>query len=253
MLEAPERTGAAEAGLDLIEDEQGAVAVAPLPQGLDVLRRCKGGGTALVGFQHDRADLAGRHAVFGQGSLEELEAGVLGPVAVGEWDLDEAGIEVADPLLQDGDAAYLLGAERAAVEGLLERDDDVLGASADLVAVDAGDFDGELDSLGAGGEQKDLLQRLRHEADEAFAEFGANGGGEAVVREQSVLRLGADRVGDLFAAVAGVGDEDAGRPVEPLVAPGVVDLEAFGAVPDDGRLAGHGAQLEVVQLLENGE
>ena len=33
------------------------------------------------------------------------------------------------------------------------------------------------------------------------------------------------------------------RPVDPAVAPGVVDLEAFGAVPHDGRLAAHGQRL----------
>src|SRR5439155_25301625 len=49
----------------------------------------------------------------------------------------------------------------------------------------------------------------------------------------------------------GVGDEHAARPVDPLVAPGIVDLEAFRVVPHDGRLAAHGDRLIGVELFQN--
>lgn len=78
------------------------MAVAPLAQGFNVLRRSKRGGAGLASLEHHGADLAGRDAVFGQRTFEELETGVLGPIAVGERDLDEAGIEYADPFLQNG-------------------------------------------------------------------------------------------------------------------------------------------------------
>src|ERR1039458_2030826 len=65
--------------------------------------------------------------------------------------------------------------------------------------------------------------------------------------------LRGDGVHDLLAAVAGVGDQHAGGPVHPLVAPGVEDLEAFGAVPDNGRLAAHGDGLAGVEALQDGQ
>ena len=88
-------------------------------------------------------------------------------------------------------------------------------------------------------------------ADERLHQARADLAREAVIGQQLRLRLPRDRVDDLLAAVAGVGDQHAGRPVDPLVAPGVVNLEAFGVVPDDGRLAAHGDRLVLIKPLEN--
>ena len=52
MLEAPERARAAEAGLHLVEDQQGLLPVAPRAELLDVLRRGEAGVAALVGLGH---------------------------------------------------------------------------------------------------------------------------------------------------------------------------------------------------------
>ena len=76
--------------------------------------------------------------------------------------------------------------------------------------------------------------------------------GETVGGEQAVVDLGADRGGDARGVVAGVGDQHAGGPVDPAVAPGVVDRKAFGAVPDDRRLALHGYGLGGLQPFEQG-
>ena len=85
--------------------------------------------------------------MFGEGTGEDFEGGLAGPVAIREGNLDEAGVEVADPGLQGGVATSLLRAEGAAVEGVLEGDDDVLAAATGLVAVHAGELDGEFDGL----------------------------------------------------------------------------------------------------------
>jgi hypothetical protein len=82
---------------------------------------------------------------------------------------------------------------------------------------------------GSGSRSEKLLHQPR-------ADFA----GEAIVGEQAGGACAAIGVGDLLAAVAGVGDQHAGGPVDPLVAPGVVHLEALGAMPDDGRLPAHG-------------
>jgi hypothetical protein len=66
-------------------------------------------------------------------------------------------------------------------------------------------------------------------------------------------RLFGDGVGDLFAAMAGIGDQYAARPIDPLIAPGVGDLVALRAVPDYRRLPAHGARLVLVKLLQDGE
>ena len=110
-----------------------------------------------------------------------------------------------------------------------------------------------LDGFRAGGEQEDLLQRLGQNGDQLFDQARADLAGEAIIGEQVRGGLRGDGVHDLLAAVAGVGDQHAGGPVDPLVAPGVEDLEAFGAMPDDGRLAAHGDGLVGVQALQDGQ
>ena len=100
-----------------------------------------------------------------------------------------------------------------------------------------------LDGFRAGGQQEDLLQRLRQNGDQLFDQACADLAREAIVGEQVRGSLRGDGVHDLLAAVAGVRNQHAGGPVHPLVAPGVEDLEAFRAMPDDGRLAAHGDGL----------
>src|ERR1051326_3308049 len=65
-------------------------------------------------------------------------------------------------------------------------------------------------------------------------------------------RLLDNRLGNLFAAVSGIGNQHAARPVDPLIAPGVAHLIAFRPMPDHRRLPAHGARFEAVQFLEQG-
>ena len=67
------------------------------------------------------------------------------------------------------------------------------------------------------------------------------------------MGLAGDGVDDFGAAVAGVGGEDSGGPVEPAVAPGVVNLEAFGAVPDNGGMVVEGAGFKLLEAFEEGQ
>ena len=93
-------------------------------------------------------------------------------------------IQIDDPLLQRGNAAGLLRAERAAVEGLVEGDDHVLGAAARFHAVRAAQLDGALHRFRAGGQQEDLLQRLGQNGDELFHQARADLARKAIVGEQ---------------------------------------------------------------------
>src|SRR5439155_25225996 len=72
------------------------------------------------------------------------------------------------------------------------------------------------------------------------------------IREQLRLSLRGDGLDDFLAPMACVGDEHTGGPIDPLVARWIVDLETFGPVPHDGRLAAHGDRLEPIQPLEYG-
>ena len=120
VLEAPVLAGAAEAGLHLVEDQQGAVLVAPAAEFLGVLGRHEAGIAALVRLAHHAGHAVGRDALLGQRLEESLEAGIGTAEAVGKRHLHHVLVEVDDPLLQGRDAAGHLGAQRAAVEGVLE-------------------------------------------------------------------------------------------------------------------------------------
>ena len=61
MLEAPERAGAAEAGLHFVAHQQSRDARGPLPQLLHVLVGREGGAAALVGFENDAGDVRAVH------------------------------------------------------------------------------------------------------------------------------------------------------------------------------------------------
>ena len=137
------------------------------------------------------------------------------------------------------------------MEGLFKTDDDVLRPTTDLDAVRAHQLDRAFDGLRTRREQEDLLQRRGHQVGQALDEVGADFVREAVVSQQPVACLLLNGFDDLFAAVAGVGDQHAARPVDPAVPPAVPHAVVLGAVPHHRRLALHGDGLVVVQLLQN--
>ena len=169
-----------DAGLDLVEDQQGAVAGGELAGRAEVLlRQRQHSGLALDRLEHERGDVPR-----GEGRLE------CGHVAGGQK-LDPAGQR-----LEGGAVGLLVGegerAHGAAVEALLEREDPGPAGA-------AGDLEGGLVGLGAGvrEEHARALGRLR-QLQQALGELDLGGGGEEVrdVHEGArLLRHRGDHVG----------------------------------------------------------
>ena len=153
------------------------------------------------------------------------------------------GVEVDDPILQCRNAADHLRAHGAAVKGSFKREDADLLVSAFAATVSPGQLQGAFGGLGTRGKQKAFIQSCGGNLDELLHQTGTPLGGKAVVMEQTFFCLLDDGVHDFRMAVADVGDQHARAPVQPLIAVAVVDLESFGAVPDNRRLAAHGARL----------
>src|SRR6476660_478472 len=194
MLEAPECSRAAEAGLNFVAGEQSVMRLGPLPQLLHILRRSEGRAAALVRLQDDASDIRPRDARVGQRLQERIERHVGGAESVGERNLHEAFVEVDNPLLERGDAAGLLRTQRASMERFLERHDDVLRAAADLNSVRARELDRTFDGLRSGGEQEHLLQRLWQQARQTLDKLRANLAREAIVVQETGGGLRGDGV-----------------------------------------------------------
>ena len=252
VLEPPHGAGAPERGLDLVEDQHDIVLVAPGAHLLRVVLRPEGDASALIGLADDSCDAVGAEPLLLQGLQEEVEARVLAPEAIRERHLHHVRVEVDDPFLERGDAADHLRAHGAPMERALVAHEGDLLIAADRAPVGPRQLDGGLGCLGAGGQQEDLLQRVGRELRQLRHEPGAHLAGEAVVVQQRLLGLGADGLHDLRPAVPGVGHEHARAPVDPGVAPGVVDLEAICSIPNHIALAAHRAGLIPVERFEDG-
>src|SRR5664279_1770835 len=100
MLVAPKRSSPTETRLHFVEHQQGVVAIAPRSQRLHVLNRRKRRRAALIRLHNDSADVVRGNALAGELGLKALETRVFGPETVGKWHLNEAGIEVDDPVFQ---------------------------------------------------------------------------------------------------------------------------------------------------------
>ena len=253
----PVRAGA---GLDLVGDQQDAMAVA---DAADLLQEVGRGDDiaafALDGLDEDGGDFFGR-----QDGLEELLFDVAGATErEGFFFLRAAataaiGIGIAnvrDAGDKGSEAALLLGlragererAHGAAVEGA-EEADDVLAAG-----VVAGELHGALDGFGAGVAVVEPV-RAGHGRDggEALGE-----GGHVFVVEVGaghVDQLGGlilDGLDDFGVAVAGGGDGDAGGEVEELVAVDVGDADAATGFGDQGIAAGVAGRDETIIGLDD--
>src|SRR5438128_723253 len=123
MFEGPEFAGAAEAGLDFVEDEDDVVFFAPIGELANVFYGREIGANALVGFEHDSGDVLRLQSFLFQGRQKQMEARVFGPVAVRERDLHDGGIFIDDPAFLAGNATRLLRAESAAVKTAFSADD----------------------------------------------------------------------------------------------------------------------------------
>ena len=113
-------------------------------------------------------------AVLGEHGFEIVKRAALAPGVGRVGHLDEAGVGGrADPALAPGDSAGHLRAARAAVERVLEGDDDRLLRAAGLHAPGAGELDRVLGRLGAGREDEALRERRGRLLDEPLGELGA--------------------------------------------------------------------------------
>ncbi len=142
-------------------------------------------------------------------------------------------------------------AERAAVEGVLKGDYGDLFPSAHLLAPGPGELDGALARFGPGRQQEDLLESFGRDAGKFLDAAGPDLRGKAVIVKKPVVRLVANGPPDFGMGVAGVGDDHAGRPVEPHVSPAVVDLDPLGPIPQHQGLPAHRKRFEPAKLLKD--
>src|SRR5260370_6733100 len=108
-----------------------------------------------------------------------------------------------------GNAARVLGAQSAAEEGFVVRDDYLLGAAAALQPVRAAELDGALDGFRSGGQQEDFLERIGKQAREPFHQTRANLAWKTGIGQQPRGCLASDGVNDFLAAMTGGPDHDA--------------------------------------------
>src|SRR5215469_2225072 len=134
VFPTPERPAASEARLYLVQHKQRLMPRTPPPQGLHVLggRECRA--STLIGFHDYAGDIRRFHAALAELVLETLEGRFPVAPAIGKGNLHEAGIEVHDPFFERRNPAGLLRSERAPVERVLVRHDDVLQLPAVLYA-----------------------------------------------------------------------------------------------------------------------
>ena len=222
------RAEPAEAGDDLVEDQEHAVFVADRPQALEVaLGRDQDAGRAGYRLDDDGGDGRGiveqDHPLEVLGELDSMRRlaareGIAGEV-VGVADMVDAREERAEHLAVGDDAADRDAAEIDAVIAPLAADQAEPAALAARPMIGKRDLEGRLDRLRAGIGEEDVVDALRRELDEARGEL--EGLGMAHLEGRRIVELGnlaLDGLHDLRAAMAGIAAPQAGRPVEHLPA-----------------------------------
>ena len=216
-LEAQPRARAAQAGLDLVEDQHGAALVADAS-----------GGGEVPGARRD-------HTSFALHDLEDHTGGTVGvdggvqrvDVVVG--DLPEAGREGLEPRLFGRLPGGGEGGERAAVEAVVGRDDLELVGPSLVLTEPPHDLESALVRLGAGVPEEHAPpagQRLQT-LGQAHLRLGVIEI-RRVDQRAHLLRHG---VGDLLTAVPDGADGDASEEVEVLAA--VVVEQAHAVAPHE--------------------
>ena len=237
MIDGEGRAEAAEAGDDLVEDEQDAVLVADRAQLLEIaLGRHQHAGGAGDRLDDDRGD--GRGVVQGDEALKlvgELGAmlglaareGVAGEI-VGVADVVDAGEQRAEHLAVADDAADRDAAEIDAVIAALAADQAEARALADGALIGERDLEAGLDRLGAGIGEEDVVDAGRHVGDQARRQLEALGMADLEGRRVVELAdLIGDRLDDLRPAVAGIDAPQAGGAVQHLAAVGGAVIHAL--------------------------
>ena len=235
MLDREHLAGAAEAGLDLVGDQQQAALLAELVEAVPPLHRRR--------QATDRLDDLGDH---GAGLRPGVELSVdavetldragrgraeLAAVAVRVRDLERVGAQrparALAVLLAGGD---LERADGEAVVGVVEVGD--VGLAGGL----ARHLERELVGLGAAGREERLIDRARQQPDQPLGQADHRHGAVLARHLQHLVELLGRGLDDARVAVAGVVDEVAGGEVEVVLAVDVGDDAAAG-LGDDDRLA----------------
>ena len=205
--------GTAEAGLDLVEEEEGVVAAAELFAGLEEFR----GGDVDAAFALDWFEEDG-DGVFVEGGFEGGDV-VEGEVGEAFEERAEAGFDLF--LAGGGDAA-----EGSAVEAVVEGDDAAARGAVGFrgeVAEFASEFEEGLVGFGAGVAEEALAWRFHDGFDEEAAEFALAADLVPVGAVDEALALFGEGGGDGRGAMAEGADGDAAAEVEELAAAFVVE------------------------------
>mmetsp|Transcript_6064 Transcript_6064/g.24216 ORF Transcript_6064/g.24216 Transcript_6064/m.24216 type:complete len:373 (+) Transcript_6064:1199-2317(+) len=245
-LRAERVAGAAEAGDDLIEDQQDAVLVADLAQPLQIaLRRNQHAGGAGHRLDDDGGDGRGvvqRHealqvvgklgAVLGHADRERIARRVM-RVA----DVVHAGQQAAEHLAVGHHAADRDAAEVHAVVAALAADEPGAARLAAHAVVGDGHLQGGLDRLGAGVGEEHAVQPGRSDGCQPFGQLEGLGVGHLEGRRKVQLgRLLLDGLHDAGPVVAGIDAPQAGDAVQHLAALVVAKEHAVGLSQQPRRL-----------------
>ena len=208
-----------EAALDLVEDEESVVLVGD-----------------ATGFDEEGV-VDDMNAALAKDRLEENSSGRVGNggtkllevVAVDEGDVREAGAKVETVLLLPGDRERAVG---AAVVGVSQGDDAVLGVMEVLAGMGARELQGTLDGLGAAGGVEDTLET--GEMAETLGELaGVAAGVERGYVDEFGGLIGHGRDHARVSVTEGV-DTEACHEIEVAIAGGVVQINSVAMVHDDG-------------------
>ena len=233
LLEGEEAAGTAEAGLDLVSDEDDTVLVAQRAQPLEEFHRCRTeAAVALYRFDQDgghlvRGDLGGEH--FAQAGQGLLGVHAVEGIRVGRV-IDVAG-EGAEVLLVGlGEAGQGYAQQRAAMEAAAE------GDHPRPLGMGTGDLDGVLHRFGPGGQQQRLVGLpIADQGVEAAGQFQVGLVGHHLETGVGDLPdLAADGLHHPRVIVADVEHADAADEIEVAATIHVPDFAALGAGHHDG-------------------
>ena len=252
MLEAEHFTGPAETGLHFVHRQHDVVLPAELLQLFRILDRQEIRTDTLVALNHHASNLLRLDLLLSKRSQEKIERSIRVLEPVREWDLDKRAVAVNHPRLELLIATGQLRAHRAAVKSVPEAHKILLVRAMLMERVGLGKLNAVFRRLAAGAQQEDLIfcgdrREFAEEPGQRRAVFVR----EHVGRQQWPVENCSHRLDDFGAAVAGVGDQHATRPVNPPVPPLVGHGEVFSLVPEDWRLAGHGARLAAAQFRKH--
>ena len=247
VFEGEHAAGAAQRMRDLVEDEQGPVAVAGPADGLPILGRGDGGSAAdRLGNHRGNVTLLLQDVlhVAGAGEVAAAAAGAAedAAVLVRRWRMFRAGHERAHALAEDRLAADRDGVEGGAVEGIPH------GNRLVPAGGDPRQLQRDADRLGAPGAEEGLLQGIGRDLGQLLRQVHGHAVGVAARAEGQLVELAFDRVNH-----RGIGKADLVHvvAVEVHVAPALQVLDGdtpAGAQGVEAR-GGKGLPQEIAGIL----